>query len=430
MKDPEVKKIIAAETARQKKVINLIPSENYVSNEVREAVGSVFDNKYSEGYPYARYYGGNQQTDIIESLCQKRALKLFGLKDSEWHVNCQAHSGSPANLSVYLALVPHAKPGANLDQFSPPGKIMGMLLSAGGHLTHGQKVSATGKFWQPINFGVDVNTETIDYVALRKQAMKEKPDLIVAGFTAYPRIVDWAEFRNIADACGALLMVDMSHIAGLVAGRAYPSPFPYADVVTTTTHKTLRGPRGALIFTKKNFLDKKGRFGEKNTVIDLGKKIDKAVFPGLQGGPHMSHIAGIAVALGEAARPEFKTYAKQVIKNAKVFGKEFTKLGWRVISGGTDSHLLLIDTWMNGQVTPKGTGAVPGKLAEAALEAAGIICNKNTIPGESRAPFDPSGIRVGTPAETTRGRKEADFRKIAQKIDQILRKARQANLPK
>ncbi len=430
MKDTEVQKIISSETARQKKVINLIPSENYVSDDVRKAVGSVFDNKYAEGYPFARYYGGNQQTDIIESLCQKRALKLFGLKDSEWHVNCQAHSGSPANLSVYLALVPHAKSEANLDHFSSPGKLMGMLLSAGGHLTHGQKVSATGKFWQPVNFGVDVNTEVIDYIALRKQAMKEKPDLIIAGFTAYPRIVDWAEFRKIADACGALLMVDMSHIAGLVAGRAYPSPFPYADVVTTTTHKTLRGPRGALIFAKKNFLDKKGRFGEKNAVVDLGKKIDKAVFPGLQGGPHMSHIAGIAVTLGEAARPEFKTYAKQVIRNAQAFGKEFQKLGWRVISGGTDSHLLLIDTWMNGQVTPKGTGAVPGKVAEAALEAAGIICNKNTIPGEGRSPFDPSGIRVGSPAETTRGKKEEDFRKIARKIDEILRKARQAGLGK
>lgn len=441
MKDLELKKIIAAETARQKKVINLIPSENYVSNDVREAVGSVFDNKYAEGYPFARYYGGNQQTDIVESLCQKRALKLFGLKDSEWHVNAQALSGSPANLAVYMALVNHAmrKPQSapelnasgksNLDDFTAPGKVMGMLLSAGGHLTHGQKVSATGKFFQAVNFGVDVNTEVIDYIALRKQAMKEKPDIIVAGFTAYPRKVDWAEFRSIADACGALLMVDMSHIAGLVAGKAYPSPFPFADVVTTTTHKTLRGPRGALIFAKKNFLDKNARFGEKNGVVDLGKRIDKAVFPGLQGGPHMSHIAGIAIALGEAAKPEFKTYAKQVIKNAQAFGKEFQKLGWRVISGGTDSHLLLVDTWMNGQVTPKGTGGVPGKLAEAALEEAGIICNKNTIPGEGRSPFDPSGIRVGTPAETTRGKKEADFRKIAQKIDQVLRKARQANQP-
>ncbi len=429
MKDIEVKNIIADEVKRQKKAINLIPSENYVSDDVRAAVGSVFDNKYAEGYPYARYYGGNQQTDAVESLCQKRALKLFGLKDSSWHVNCQALSGSPANLAVYMALVNHAVSTSD-GNFKAPGKIMGMLLSAGGHLTHGQKVSASGKFFQSVSFGVDINTERIDYVALRKQAMKEKPDLIIAGFTAYPRIVDWAEFRAIADACGALLMVDMSHVAGLVAGKAYPSPFPYADVVTTTTHKTLRGPRGALIFAKKDFLDTKGRFGEKNGVVDLGKKIDKAVFPGLQGGPHMSHIAGIAIALGEAARPEFKTYAKQVIRNAQAFGKELQKLGWRVISGGTDSHLLLIDTWMDGKVTPKGTGAVPGKLAEAALEAAGIICNKNTIPGEGRSPFDPSGIRVGTPAETTRGKKEEDFKKIARKIDEVLRKARQSELPK
>ncbi len=429
MKDTEVKKIIVAETARQKKVINLIPSENYVSDDVREAVGSVFDNKYAEGYPFARYYGGNQQTDIIEALCQTRARKLFGLKEAEWHVNCQAHSGSPANLAVYMALVPHAtrKPanqGVESSDFEVPGKIMGMLLSAGGHLTHGQKVSATGKLWQAVNFGVDSETEVIDYVALRKQAMKERPNIIVAGFTAYPRIVDFAEFRKIADACGALLMVDMSHIAGLIAGKAYQSPFPYADVVTTTTHKTLRGPRGALIFAKKNFVDTKGIFGKKGEVVDLGKRIDKAVFPGLQGGPHMSHIAGIAIALGEAMQPEFKIYAKQVIKNAKAFAAEFKKLGWRVISGGTDSHLLLVDTWMNGQITPKGTGGVPGKVAEAALEAEGIICNKNTIPGESRSPFDPSGIRLGTPAETTRGKKEADFKAIAQKIDMVLKKAR------
>ena len=432
--DKEIFDALKGEEKRQREGLELIPSENYVSNDVREAVGSVFDNKYAEGYPFARYYGGNQQTDIVETLCQKRALKLFGLKDTEWHVNAQALSGSPANLAVYMALVPHAarKPaeaGVESADFNAPGKVMGMLLSAGGHLTHGQKVSASGKFFQAVNFGVDVNTEVIDYMALRKQAMKEKPDIIVAGFTAYPRIVDWAEFRSIADACGALLMVDMSHIAGLVAGKAYPSPFPFADVVTTTTHKTLRGPRGALIFAKKNFIDKTARFGAKNDVVDLGKRVDKAVFPGLQGGPHMSHIAGIAIALGEAAKPEFKTYAKQVIKNAQAFAKEFQKLGWRVISGGTDSHLLLIDTWMNGQITPKGTGAVPGKLAEAALEEAGIICNKNTIPGEARSPFDPSGIRVGTPAETTRGKKEADFRKVAQKIDQVLRKARQANQP-
>lgn len=389
MKDKQIKLIIDAETKRQKKAINLIPSENFTSKDVMEAVVSVFDNKYAEGYVYARYYGGNGEVDKLESLCKKRALELFGLKEKDWHVNCQAHSGSPANMAVYLANVPVVT-----------GKIMGMSLTSGGHLTHGQKVSATGKFWTPINFEVDKNTEVIDYETVKKLAQKEKPNIIVAGFTAYPRVVDFKKFREIADSCGALLMVDMSHLAGLVAGKAYPSPFPYADVVTTTTHKTLRGPRGALIFSKK---DERG----------IDKKIDKAVFPGLQGGPHMSHIAGIAVALYEAKTPAFKSYAKQVIKNAKAFAKEIKRLGWRVVSGGTDSHLLLIDTWANG---------VTGKIAEAALEKAGIICNKNTIPGETRSPFDPSGIRVGTPAMTTRGYKEKDFVKVAGKIDAILRK--------
>lgn len=388
MKDKQIKTIIDAETKRQKKAINLIPSENFTSKDVMEAVGSVFDNKYAEGYAYARYYGGNEEVDKLESICKKRALELFGLKEKDWHVNCQAHSGSPANMAVYLANVPVGT-----------GKIMGMSLTSGGHLTHGQKVSATGKFWTPINFEVDKDTEVIDYDAVKKLAQKEKPNIIVAGFTAYPRVVDFKKFREIADSCGALLMVDMSHLAGLVAGKAYPSPFPYADVVTTTTHKTLRGPRGALIFSKK---DERG----------IDKKIDKAVFPGLQGGPHMSHVAGIAVALGEAKTPAFKTYAKQVIKNAKAFAKEMKRLGWRVVSGGTDSHLLLIDTW---------AGGVTGKIAEAALEKAGIICNKNTIPGETRSPFDPSGIRVGTPAMTTRGYKEKDFVKVAQKMDKILR---------
>ncbi len=424
MKDQQIKKIIDAETKRQKKVINLIPSENYVSKDVLEALGSIFDNKYAEGYPFARYYGGNEQVDILETLCQKRARDLFGLDEKTWYVNCQALSGSPANLAVYVALVPHATFDAEGKVLTYPGKIMGMTLTAGGHLTHGQKVSATGKFWHQVSYGVDPQTEVIDYIALRKQAIKERPNLIVAGFTAYPRTVDFAEFRKIADACGALLMVDMSHIAGLVAGGAYPSPFLHADIVTTTTHKTLRGPRGALIFAKNNFIDKKAIFGKKNEIIDLGKKIDKAIFPGLQGGPHMSIIAGMTVALGEAKTPAFKKYAKQVMKNASSFAKEMMKLGWHVVSGGTDSHLLLIDTWMNGQISKKGTGGVPGKVAEAALEAAGIICNKNTIPGETRSPFDPSGIRVGTPAETTRGRNEKDFVKIAQKIDAVLRKAR------
>ena len=393
MKDIQVKKLIKAEEARQKKVINLIPSENYASKDVLEALGSIFDNKYSEGYPHKRYYGGQTNTDQVEDLAKERALKLFKLSSTQWAANVQPHSGSPANLGVYVALVPLG------------GKIMGMTLTAGGHLTHGQKVSLTGKAWQQVPYGVDPQTEVLDYDALKELAIKEKPNLIVAGYTAYPRVVDFKKFREIADACGAFLMVDMSHFAGLVAGGVYPSPFLYADVITTTTHKTLRGPRSAIIFSRK---DKK--VGDK----DLTTLIDKAIFPGLQGGPHMSQIAAVAVALKEAASPAFKKYAAQVVKNAKALADEFKKLGWHVISGGTDSHLVLIDTWMDGK-------GIPGKDAEAKLEAAGIICNKNTIPSEKRSPFDPSGIRVGTPAETTRGKKEKDFREIARKIDKILK---------
>ncbi len=393
MHDTQIKKLIDAEKKRQKKVINLIPSENYASADVLEALGSVFDNKYSEGYPHRRYYGGQTNTDTLEDLAKERALKLFGLSPDIWHANVQPHSGSPANLGVYVALVPLG------------GKIMGMTLTAGGHLTHGQKVSLTGKAWQQIPYGVDPKTEVLDYNALKELAAREKPALIVAGYTAYPRIVDFKKFREIADSCGALLMVDMSHFAGLVAGGVYPSPFEYADVVTTTTHKTLRGPRSAIIFARK---DKK--VGDK----DLATLIDKAIFPGLQGGPHMSQIAGVAVALREAATPTFKKYAAQIVKNAKAFADEFTKLGWHVISGGTDSHLILIDTWMGGK-------GIAGKEAAVKLEQNGIICNFNTIPGETRSPFDPSGIRVGTPAETTRGKKEKDFREIARRIDKILR---------
>lgn len=393
MKDKQIEKLIKAEAARQKKVINLIPSENYASPDVLTALGSIFDNKYSEGYPHKRYYGGQSNTDVLEDVARERALKLFKLSPETWAANVQPHSGSPANLGVYVALVPLG------------GKIMGMTLTAGGHLTHGQKVSLTGKAWQQVPYGVDPKTEVLDYEAIKALAIAEKPALIVAGYTAYPRIVDFKKFREIADAAGALLMVDMSHFAGLVAGGAYPSPFEYADVVTTTTHKTLRGPRSAIIFSRR---DKK-LFGK-----DVATLIDKAIFPGLQGGPHMSQIAAVAVALREAATPTFKKYAVQVVKNAKAFADEFKKLGWHVISGGTDSHLILLDTWMDG----KGIG---GKDAEEKLEAAGIICNKNTIPSETRSPFDPSGIRMGTPAETTRGKKEKDFREIARKIDKVLR---------
>lgn len=397
MKDKQIEKLIKLEEARQKKVINLIPSENYVSKDVLTALGSIFDNKYAEGYPYARYYGGQENVDKLETLCQERALKLFGLAKNKWHVNVQPLSGSPANLAVYLALVPQG------------GKIMGLPLSSGGHLTHGQKVSITGKVWQQVPIAIDPKTELIDYAKMKADAIAEKPALIVVGFTAYPRAVNFKKCREIADSCGAFLMVDMSHFAGLVAGKAYPSPFLYADVVTTTTHKTLRGPRAAMIFAKKDL--PRGKAGDR----DIPKKIDKAVFPGLQGGPHLGQIAGVAVAMAEDAKPEFKKYAKQIVLNAKALANELKKLGWHVVSGGTDSHLVLVDTWMGGK-------GLPGKEAEARLEKAGIIVNKNTVPGETRSPFDPSGIRLGSPAETTRGKKEKDFITIARKIDAVLKK--------
>lgn len=407
MQDKQIEKLIKGEEARQKKVVNLIPSENYVSKDVLTALGSIFDNKYAEGYPHKRYYGGQTFTDKLELLCQDRALKLFGLKSTDWAVNVQPLSGAPANLAVYLALVPLNDRSTSSGQ----GKIMGMTLTAGGHLSHGQKVSMTGKAWTQVSYGVDPKTEMIDYEALKKQAIAEKPNLIVAGFTAYPREVDFKKFKEIADACGAYLMVDMSHFAGLVAGGVYNSPFVYADVVTTTTHKTLRGPRGAIIFSRRNKTVK----NSKGEDVSISTLIDKAIFPGLQGGPHMGQVAGIAVALKEANTPAFKKYAKQVKINAKVLAENLQKLGWRIVSGGTDSHLLLVDTWMNGK-------GISGSEAEAKLEKAGIICNKNTIPGETRSAFDPSGIRIGSPAETTRGAKEKDMVKLAERIDKVLRK--------
>lgn len=397
MKDKRIQNLIKNEEARQKSVFNLIASENYVSKDVQDALGSVLVNKYSEGYPKKRYYGGNEVIDEIEILCQERALKTFNLSDKKWSVNVQPLSGSPANLAVYFALVPRG------------GKIMGMNLYDGGHLTHGHKVSASGKFWKQIPYGVDSKTEKLDYDNLQKIAKKEKPHLIVAGYTAYSRKIDWKKFREIADSCGAILMVDMSHIAGLVAGGEHPSPFKYTDVVTTTTHKTLRGPRAAMIFSKRD-------------ERDLPSKINKAVFPGIQGGPHQNQIAAMAVALKEAQSASFKKYAKQVRLNAKALADELKRLGWRIVSGGTDTHLLLVDVWNNGEFNKKGAGGVSGKDAETLLEKFGIIVNKNTIPNDKRSPFDPSGIRLGTAAETTRGFKERDFVKVAQKIDSILRK--------
>jgi len=399
MKDKQIEKLIKAEEARQKKTISLIASENYVSDDVLKALGSKFTNKYSEGYPHRRYYKGQDNTDKLEELTQERALKAFGLDKNIWAVNVQGLSGSPANLAVYLALVPQG------------GKVMGMSLNHGGHLTHGHKVSATGKVWNQIPYGVNKDTEMIDYDEVKKIAVENKPNMIIAGFTAYPRIVDFKKFREIADASSAILMVDMSHFAGLVAGGAYPSPFPYADVVTTTVHKTLRGPRSALIFSRKD----KTQTSAKGNQISFSELIDKAVFPGLQGGPHMNQIAAVAVALKEAASPAFKKYAKQVVKNAKVLAEELKKLGWKIISGGTDSHLILVDTWMNG-------AGLSGEEASTKLEKAGIIVNKNTTPNETRSPMDPSGIRLGTAGETTRGAKEKDMVKLVKMINQVLRK--------
>ncbi len=410
MQDKQVEKLIKAEEKRQKSVINLIASENYVSNDVLKALGSKLTNKYAEGYPGRRYYGGNEIIDKVETLAMARALKLFKLKGDGpfaskahdqiskdiWHVNVQLLSGSPANFALYSALVPIG------------GKIMGMKLTAGGHLTHGHPLSMTGKLWKPLQFELDPKTEMIDYDALKKLAIAEKPDIIVCGFTAYPRVVDFKKFREIADAVvypdgrkGAILHVDMSHFAGLVAGGAYPSPFPFADSVMSTTHKSLRGPRQAILWVKK---DERG----------FDKKLDKMVIPGLFGGPHENNIAGVAIALKEAMKPEFKKWAKQVVKNAKTLAKELQKLGWHIISGGTDSHLILMDTWMDGK-------GISGKEASIKLEKAGIIVNMNTIPGDTRSVMDPSGIRLGTCAETTRGKKEKDMIVIAKKMDKALR---------
>lgn len=387
MRDIKIEKLIKKEKDRQKRVVNLIASDNYVSSDVLRALGSELTNKYAEGYPQKRYYGGNKIIDEIEELCQERALKLFKLNPAKWSVNVQAYSGSPANFAVYAALVPLG------------GKIMGLELAHGGHLTHGYKVSLTGKFWKQAPYSVDKKKERLDYDAILKIAKKEKPNIIVAGFSAYSRKIDFKKFREIADRVGAYLMVDMSHIAGLVAGGAHLSPFKYADIVTTTTHKTLRGPRAALIFSKQN----------------LSSMIDKAVFPGLQGGPHLNNIAAVAVVLKEADTKAFKNYAKQVVRNAKVLAEELKKRGWRIISGGTDNHLLLIDVWNNGE-------GISGQEASDRLERENIIVNKNMIPFDTRSPMDPSGIRLGVAAETTRGKKEKDFIKIATRIDKILRK--------
>ncbi len=386
--DQELKRILDAETKRQQETLDLIASENMASIETRGALASLFLNKYSEGYPGKRYYPGNVNVDNIEELTKKRALKLFGLEKTGWRVNVQPYSGSPANLAVYLALV------------EPGGLIMGMKLSDGGHLTHGHSVSATGKLWKSVQYGVDADTGLINYSEVAKLAKKHKPKIIISGFTAYPRKVDFKKFRAIADSVGAYHMADISHVAGLIAGGVYPSPFQWADVVTTTTHKTLRGPRGAMIFS-----DSDSKIAKSNGV-NISQAIDKAVFPGLQGGPHDNVTAAKAQALHEALKPEFREYASKIVKNAKALERELKAKGFHLVGGGTDSHLLLVDLRNFG---------IDGLTAENLLERSGIIANRNSIPGDT-SPFKPSGIRLGTPSLTSRGMNEKDMATVADLI--------------
>jgi glycine hydroxymethyltransferase len=378
--DPEVAALCRAEDRRQGEKIRLIPSENYVSRAVLEASASVFTNKYSEGYPGKRYYEGQQNVDPLESLAQKRAQQLFGAD----HINVQPYSGSPANLAVYLAFL---KPG---------DKVMGLALPMGGHLTHGWNVSITGKYFQPVQYGVRKETGRIDYDEVRDLARKEKPALIWAGGTAYSRIWDFATMASIAKEVGARFAADIAHIAGLVAGGAHPSPVPHADVVTTTTHKTLRGPRGGMIMTRS----------------EHAQAIDRAVFPGLQGGPHQHTTAALAVALNEALQPSFKEYAHNIVKNAKALAEALMGRGFDIISGGTDNHLILID------LTNKG---VTGKIAAQALDRAGLELNYNSVPFDTRKPFDPSGIRLGTPSVTSRGMGVAEMKLIADWMDRVVK---------
>ena len=361
----------------------MIASENYVSRDVLEAAGSILTNKYAEGYPSKRYYGGCVHVDEIEEIARERAKQLFNAE----HANVQPHSGSQANMGVYLSVL------------QPGDTVLGMNLTAGGHLTHGHPLNFSGTLYRFVDYGVTKDSETIDYEEVRRVALKEQPKLIVAGASAYPRVIDFEKFREIADEVGAYFMVDMAHIAGLVAAGEHPSPVPYADFVTTTTHKTLRGPRGGLILCKK----------------EHAALLDKKVFPGMQGGPLMHIIAAKAVCLQEAMQPEFKAYAKQVIANCAVLSNTLKEEGFRIVSGGTDNHLILVDV--------KSSLDMSGKLAEKLLDEAGITCNKNTIPFETEKPFVTSGIRLGTAAMTTRGFKENEFRQVALWISRVLKNA-------
>lgn len=377
--DPQVAAAIGEEQGRQRHKIELIASENFVSPAVMEAMGTVLTNKYAEGYPGHRYYGGCEYVDKVEELARQRACELFGAE----HANVQPHCGANANLAAFFAFV------------QPGDTVMGMNLSEGGHLSHGSPVNISGKYFHIVPYGVDPETERIDYDKLEKIAEECRPKMIIGGASAYPRIIDFERMAAIAHKVGAFLMIDMAHIAGLVAAGLHPSPVPYADVVTTTTHKTLRGPRGGMILCPEKY----------------AKQIDKAVFPGTQGGPLMHIIAAKAVALGEALKPEFKDYQKQIIKNAAALAEELTKQGLRLVSGGTDNHLVLVD------IRSKG---LTGKDAEHMLDAIGITCNKNTIPNDPASPFVTSGIRLGAPAATTRGFLEEDFREVARIIGLVL----------
>ena len=383
--DPELCAAMRDELKRQREHIELIASENFVSDAVLAAMGSHLTNKYAEGYPGKRYYGGCQYVDVVENLARDRAKQLFGAE----HANVQPHSGAQANMAVYFAML------------NPGDTVMGMNLSHGGHLTHGSPVNMSGKYFNFVAYGVTEDEEVIDYDALEKQALEVKPKLIVAGASAYPRVIDFARLREIADKAGCLLMVDMAHIAGLVAAGEHPSPVPYADFVTTTTHKTLRGPRGGMILCREQY----------------AKAIDKAIFPGTQGGPLEHVIAGKAVCFKEALSDEFKAYQHQIVLNAKAMAEEFTRQGIRLVSGGTDNHLMLLDL--------TGTG-VTGKALETLLGQANITVNKNTIPKETLSPFVTSGVRIGTPAVTTRGMKEPEMVKIAQLIARMIREGEAA----
>lgn len=390
MKDLAIQQALDCEKKRQRQNIELIASENIVSNDVLEITGSILTNKYAEGYPGKRYYGGCEHVDTIENIARDRLCKLFGAD----HANVQPHSGSQANMAVYMSVL------------NPGDKVLGMDLSSGGHLTHGHQLNFSGKLYNFVSYGVDAQTEMIDYEDVRRIAKLEKPQMIVCGASAYPRAIDFAKFKEIADEVGAYLMVDMAHIAGLVATGHHMSPIPYADFVTSTTHKTLRGPRGGIILCK----------------AEHAQAVDRNVFPGIQGGPLMHVIGGKAVSFGEALDPSFKDYSEQVVRNCKALASSLTAEGFRLVTGGTDNHLLLVDV--------KGSIGMTGKEAERILDEINITCNKNTIPFDTEKPFITSGIRLGTAAMTTKGFKEEEYQQVAKWISDVLKQPTVENIEK